>query len=74
MTPAPLWHIECLTPCEWKKAKDGETVSDQEIWLAVRYLDLDIDSKASDIAVILTVFAIFMVVDIVCVLLHFRGL
>jgi hypothetical protein len=37
-----------------KKDNDEETVSDQEIWLAIRYLDPDTKSEVNDIVAIVT--------------------
>ena len=59
---------------EQKKAKHEETVSDQEIWLAIRYLDPDIERKVTDIAVITTLLALFSIICIVWLLLRLRGL
>jgi hypothetical protein len=59
---------------EQKKKNDEETVSDQEIWSTIRYLDRDTKTKASNIAVAITSLAIFSIVCIVCVLLLLRGL
>jgi hypothetical protein len=57
---------------EQKKKNDEETVSDQEIWSPIRYLDPDTKTKATNIAVTITLSAIFSC--IVCVLLHLRRL
>ena len=59
---------------EQNKQNDEETISDQEIWSTIRYLDPDTKIKASNIAVTSTLLAIFSLVCIVCVLLHLRGL
>jgi len=58
---------------EEKKTTD-ETISDHEIWLAIRYLDPETKTKASKIAVASTIFAIFSIICVVCILLHLRGL
>jgi hypothetical protein len=39
---------------EQKKARDQETISDQEIWPAICYLDPDAEEDTSDIAVVIT--------------------
>jgi hypothetical protein len=59
---------------EQKKERDQETISDQEIWPAIRYLDPDAKKDTSDIAVVITSISLLCIVCIVCVLLHFRGL
>lgn len=51
-----------------------ETFSDHEIWLAIRYLDPETETKASGIAVRSAIFAIFSIICTVCILLHLRGL
>lgn len=51
-----------------------DTIPDHEIWLAIRYLDPETETKASEIAVLSTIFAIFSVICTVCILLHLRGL
>jgi hypothetical protein len=58
---------------EQKKASDQETISDQEIWPAIRYLDPDAKKDTSDIAVVITLAGLLCIVCIVCVLLHLRG-
>jgi hypothetical protein len=57
---------------EHKKAKDEQSLSDQEIWWQIRYLDSDI--KRSDSVVIITVLAILSIVGVVVALLYSRGL
>ena len=59
---------------EQKKASDQETISDQEIWSSIRYLDPDAKKDTSDIAVFITLIDLFCIVCIVCVLLHLSGL
>jgi hypothetical protein len=56
---------------EQKKVSDPETVSDQEIWQAIRRLDPDAEKDASDIAGVITVISLLFIVG---VLLHLRGL
>jgi hypothetical protein len=56
-----------------KKNNDEETVSDHEIWSTIRYLDPDTETKASNIAVIVTLAAIFLI-GLACIVLHLRGL
>jgi len=57
-----------------KQAKDEETVSDQEIWWTIRYLDPDLKDKATDGGVILTLLALFAIVCAVVAVLYSRGL
>jgi hypothetical protein len=59
---------------ERQRTKSEETISNNEIWRAIRYLDPNIKREASDIAVLIILLAIFLIVGIVCVLLHLRGL
>jgi hypothetical protein len=59
---------------EHKNAKDEETVSHQEIWWTIRYLDPDLKDKATDGGVIITLLAIFAIVCAVVAVLYSRGL
>jgi len=59
---------------EHKKAKDEESLSDQEIWWTIGYLDPDVKRKACDSGVIITVLIIFSIVCIAVALLYSRGL
>lgn len=59
---------------EHTKAKDEETVSDQEILWAIRYLDPDLKDKATDGGVVITLLAIFAIICVVVAVLHSRGL
>jgi hypothetical protein len=52
--------------------KDEQSLSDQEIWWRIRYLDPDV--KRSDSAVIITVLAILLIVGVVIALLYSHGL
>jgi hypothetical protein len=57
------------------KTKAAERVSDQEIWLAIRYLDSDREPETSDITVIaITVVALLSIVGIVWLLFRTCGL
>jgi len=56
-----------------KKNNDEETVSNHEIWSTLRYLDPDAHTKASNIAVVVTLIAIFSIC-LVCIVLRLRGL
>jgi hypothetical protein len=57
---------------EQKKKNHEETVSDQEIWWTIRYLDPDKKGTAHNIAVIVTLAVIFSIC-LACIVLHFRG-
>jgi hypothetical protein len=57
-----------------KQAKDEETISDQEIWWIIRYLDPDAKDEASDRGVIITSLALFAIVCVVVAVLYSRGL
>ena len=61
---------------EHKKAKDEETLSDQEIRWTIRYLDPDVKDKATDGEVIITItlLALFAIVCVVVAVLYSRGL
>ena len=56
-----------------KKNNDEETVSDHEIWSTIRYLDPDAQTKASNIAVVVTLIAIFSIC-LAYIVLRLRGL
>ena len=50
-------------------------VSDQEVWLAIRYLDPDDSAQfGNNLAVIITMVAVLLIVGAACALLYFRGL
>jgi hypothetical protein len=57
---------------EHNKAKNEQSLSDQEIWWKIRYLDPD--NKRSDSVLIITVLAILSIVGAVVALLYSRGL
>lgn len=57
---------------ERKTAGDPETISDQEIRSAIRYLDPDAEKDTSDIAVVITSLCLVCVVWVICVLLYLR--
>jgi len=66
------WRFNMEKHIEHKKAKDEQSLSDQEIWWKIRYLDPDI--KRSDSVVIITVLAILLIVGVVIASLYSRGL
>ena len=59
---------------EHKKAKDEETLSDDEIRCSIRYLDLDVKDEATDGGVTITLLAFFAIVCAVVAVLYSRGL
>jgi len=69
-----LWRFNMEKNTEHKNAKDEDTVSDQEIWWTIRYLDPDLKDKATDGGVIITLLAIFAIVCAVVAVLYSRGL
>jgi len=59
---------------EQKKKSDEETIPEQEIWSIIRYLDPDTETKASNIAPIVS-FIVILSIYLACVIvLHLRGL
>jgi hypothetical protein len=73
-----LWRFNMEKNTEHKKAKDEETLSDQEIWWTIRYLDPDVDVKdeGTDGGVIttITLLALVAIVCVVMAVLYSRGL
>jgi hypothetical protein len=59
---------------EQKKASDQETISNQEIWPAIRYLDPDAEKDTTGIALVITLVGLVCIVCIVCLLFYLRGL
>src|SRR5260370_5625013 len=57
-----------------KKAKDEETLSNQEIWRTILYLDPAVKRKTWASGVIITLLALFSIVCAVVALLYSRGL
>jgi hypothetical protein len=57
---------------EHKRAKNEKSLSGQEIWWKIRYLDPDIER--SDSVVIITGLAILSIIGVVVALLYSRGL
>ena len=55
-----------------KKNDDGDRFG-HEIWSTIRYLDPDAHTMASNIAVVVTLIAIFSI-WLACIVLHLRGL
>ena len=69
-----LWRFNMEKNTEHKKAKDEETLSDQEIWWTIRYLDPDAKDQATDGGVIITLLALFAIVCVVVAVRYSRGL
>jgi hypothetical protein len=57
-----------------KQPKDEETISEQEIWWTIRYLDPDVKDETSDRGVIITLLALLIMVCVVVVVLYSCGL
>ena len=57
---------------EQKEANDHRTISDREVWSAIRYLDPESDHRESEVAVTIAVSALLCIVSIVCVLVRRR--
>ncbi|HUE53852.1 MAG TPA: hypothetical protein VMO80_16025 [Terriglobales bacterium] len=57
-----------------KEANDHGTISDQEVWSAIRYLDPESDDSESDITAGIALLVVVCIVCLVCALLHLRGL
>src|SRR5258708_16504952 len=55
-----MWRFNMEKNTEHKRAKDEETLSDQEIWWTIRYLDPDLKDKLTDGGVIITFLGIFV--------------
>jgi hypothetical protein len=48
-----------------KEANDRRTVSDREVWSAIRYLDPESDHRESEVAITITVSALVCIVSVV---------
>ena len=59
---------------EQKKRNGEETVSDDEIWTAIRYLDPETTETEHNLAVTITQSAIFSICLACWVVFHLRGL
>jgi hypothetical protein len=68
------WRFNMARNTDDKQAKDEETISEQEIWWTIRYLDPDLKNKASDRWVIITLLALLTIVCVVVAVLNSRGL
>lgn len=68
-----MWRFNMEKNTEHKRAKDEETLSDQEIQWTIRYLDPDVKDKATDGGVIITLLALFAIVCAVVAVLYSRG-
>ena len=63
-----------LEPSQQKRADNDEMIPDQELWSVIRYLDPELDRRASDFAAIIALLAAVSIVSAVYVLLYLRGL
>lgn len=59
---------------ELKNTTEQKTPSDQEVWSAIRYLDIDIDEKQSARNAILALVAALLIICVAVCLLRARGL
>jgi hypothetical protein len=73
MTGRVLGGLNMAKNTERKKRNGEETVSDDEIWSAIRYLDPETQETGHNIAVTITLIAIFSIC-LACIVLHLRGL
>ena len=70
------WRFKMEKNSEHKRAKNEETLSDQEILWTIRYLDPDQKDKATDGGVIITIIllALVAIVCLVVALVYSRGM
>lgn len=68
------WRFNMARNTGDKQPKDEETISEQEIWWTIRYLDPDVKDEASDRGVIITLLALLTIVCVIVVVLYSRGL
>jgi hypothetical protein len=59
---------------ELENTTDQKAPSDQEVWSAIRYLDLEIDEKLSTRNAILALVAALLIICVAVCLLRGRGL
>jgi hypothetical protein len=59
---------------EQKKGNGEETVSDDEIWTAICYLDPEMTESGNNLAVTITLIAIFSICLACWIVFHLRGL
>jgi hypothetical protein len=59
---------------ELKYTTDQKTPSDQEVWSAIRYLDIDIDEKQGTRNAIFALVAALLIICVAVCLLRARGL
>ena len=73
MTVRVLEGFNMAKNTEQKKRNGEETVSDDEIWSAIRYLEPETKETGHNIAVTITLIAIFAIC-LACIVFHLRGL
>ena len=66
-------RFEMAKNTEQKKRNGEDTVSDDQIWTAIRYLDPETKETRHNIAVTITLIAIFSIC-LACIVFHLRGL
>jgi hypothetical protein len=72
--PHPLVR-NAMAKQNWQQhAAESESISDQEIWFAIRCLDPEISQKPSNVTAFVALFAVIVVIGAICISLHLRGL
>jgi hypothetical protein len=74
MTGRVLGGLNMANAEQKKKRNAKGTVSDDEVWSAIGYLDPEMKETGHNIAVTITLIAIFSICLACIVLLHLRGL
>ena len=54
--------------------RSRETERDEDIWSAIQYLDPDLGDNGSNGAVSITVLTVALLIGVILILLHLRGL
>jgi len=62
-----------LRKIDRKSPKVNQLISDEEVWLAIRYLDPDVGRKANGRAAIIAFLAISGMITMIWTFFHFRG-
>lgn len=74
LIPNERWEVQYSGESCTEKTIDEQTVSDQEIRLAIRYLDPDMNPKAGEAVAFVILVATLSITFALCVLLRLRGL
>ena len=59
---------------EQKKVQDQKTPSDEEVWTAIRYLDIEIDEKSTTRNALIALTAALLIICVTVLELRLRGL